>query len=188
MTDEQAKKLGALIRAAREAKGMSLRALEAESVIALSWLLYLEAGRSLEPLQGRVAKIAELLDVDPAKVGQTIDGVRVVSKLSCAPAGVSVALVCTSSYFQSVAPTLRELIARKIHVVSSGEEMAFPRYRNPQLAGEIDEISVSPVSLMPEGIEKQLKPREIADLFAFLTLDKPPSDPTARRIPGTPWK
>ncbi len=54
--------------------------------------------------------------------------------------------------------------------------------------GEIDEISVSPVSLMPEGIEKQLKPKEIADLFAFLTLDKPPNDPAARRIPGTPWK
>jgi putative heme-binding domain-containing protein len=53
---------------------------------------------------------------------------------------------------------------------------------------DIDEMSVSPVSLMPEGIEKQLKPAEIADLFAFLTLDKPPDDPAAKRIPGTPWK
>ncbi len=53
---------------------------------------------------------------------------------------------------------------------------------------EIDEISVSQVSLMPEGIEKQLKPQEIADLFAFLTLDKPPDDPSAKRIPGTPWE
>jgi putative heme-binding domain-containing protein len=53
---------------------------------------------------------------------------------------------------------------------------------------EIDEMSVSPVSLMPEGIEKQLKPQEIADLFAFLTLDKPSEDPAAKRIPGTPWK
>ena len=39
---------------------------------------------------------------------------------------------------------------------------------------------------MPEDVEKQLKPQEIADLFAFLTLDKPPGDPTARKIPGTP--
>ena len=54
--------------------------------------------------------------------------------------------------------------------------------------GDIEEISVSPVSLMPEGIEKQLKPKEIADLFAFLALDKPPGDPSARYIPGTPWK
>ncbi|HKA56039.1 MAG TPA: hypothetical protein VKJ47_20495, partial [Candidatus Binatia bacterium] len=51
---------------------------------------------------------------------------------------------------------------------------------------KIEKLEVSKLSLMPEGIEKQLKPQEIADLFAFLTLDKPPSDPTAKRIPGTP--
>jgi putative heme-binding domain-containing protein len=51
---------------------------------------------------------------------------------------------------------------------------------------QVEEVTVSPVSLMPEGIEKQLKPQEIADLFAFLTLDKPPDDPSARKIPGAP--
>ena len=51
---------------------------------------------------------------------------------------------------------------------------------------DIDMLTISKVSLMPEDVEKQFKPKEIADLFAFLTLDKPPSDPTARRIPGTP--
>src|SRR5262249_15394665 len=35
----------------------------------------------------------------------------------------------------------------------------------------VDEITVSKVSLMPEQIERQLKPQEIADLFAFLCLD-----------------
>jgi hypothetical protein len=50
---------------------------------------------------------------------------------------------------------------------------------------DVDEVKVSPLSLMPEGIEKQYKPEEIADLFAFLTLDKPPSDSSARKIPGT---
>lgn len=52
--------------------------------------------------------------------------------------------------------------------------------------GEVEEITVSKVSLMPEGVEKQLKPQEIADLFAYLVLDKPPSDPRARKIPGAP--
>jgi putative membrane-bound dehydrogenase-like protein len=51
---------------------------------------------------------------------------------------------------------------------------------------EIDEIAVSKLSMMPENLEKQLKPQELADLFAFLCLDRPPSDPTARRIPGAP--
>ncbi len=51
---------------------------------------------------------------------------------------------------------------------------------------QIDEVNISKVSLMPEGLEKQLKPQELADLFAFLCLDKPPSDATARKIPGAP--
>ncbi len=50
----------------------------------------------------------------------------------------------------------------------------------------IEELSVSPLSLMPEGFEAQLRPGELADLFAFLTLDKPPGDPAARPLPGTP--
>ena len=49
---------------------------------------------------------------------------------------------------------------------------------------QIDEIKTSALSLMPEEIEKQFTPQEIADLFAFLCLDKPPSDPTARPLPG----
>jgi putative membrane-bound dehydrogenase-like protein len=52
--------------------------------------------------------------------------------------------------------------------------------------GDIDEIAVSKLSMMPEDLEKQLKPQEIADLFAYICLDKPPHDPTAKRIPGTP--
>jgi hypothetical protein len=38
--------------------------------------------------------------------------------------------------------------------------------------------------MMPEGLEKQLRPQELADLFAVLTLDKPFNDPAAKRIPG----
>jgi len=33
-------------------------------------------------------------------------------------------------------------------------------------------------------LEKQLKPQELADLFALLTLDKPPSDTSAKKLPG----
>jgi putative membrane-bound dehydrogenase-like protein len=51
---------------------------------------------------------------------------------------------------------------------------------------DVESVTVSRVSLMPEGVETQLKRQEIADLFAFLTLDKPPSDPKARHIPGSP--
>jgi hypothetical protein len=39
---------------------------------------------------------------------------------------------------------------------------------------------------MPEDVEKQLRPQEIADLFAYLCLDRPPEDAKAKKIPGTP--
>jgi putative heme-binding domain-containing protein len=52
--------------------------------------------------------------------------------------------------------------------------------------GDVEESRQSEVSLMPEGIEKQLKPQEIADLFAFLLLDKPPENPNAQLLPGSP--
>ena len=41
-------------------------------------------------------------------------------------------------------------------------------------------------ALLPEQLEKQMTPQEIRDLFAFLTLDRPPGDPKAKLIPGTP--
>jgi putative heme-binding domain-containing protein len=40
---------------------------------------------------------------------------------------------------------------------------------------DIDELQTSKLSLMPEGLETQIKPDELRDLFAFLVLDKPPA-------------
>ncbi|MBL8818692.1 MAG: HEAT repeat domain-containing protein [Planctomyces sp.] len=50
---------------------------------------------------------------------------------------------------------------------------------------DIEEIALSRLSLMPEGLEKQLQPQEMIDLFAFLTLDRPPQDAEARLLPGS---
>ena len=50
----------------------------------------------------------------------------------------------------------------------------------------VDELQVSKLSMMPEGLETQLKPQELVDLFSFLCLDKPPQDSKARLIPGSP--
>ncbi|HET6422681.1 MAG TPA: PVC-type heme-binding CxxCH protein [Planctomycetaceae bacterium] len=61
--------------------------------------------------------------------------------------------------------------------VQGGKQEIIPR-------DDIDEFKVSEISLMPEQLEKQLSPQEIIDLFAYITLDKPPHDPTARRLSG----
>jgi len=38
--------------------------------------------------------------------------------------------------------------------------------------------------LMPEELEKQLTKQEISDLMSYLALDRPPSDPAAKYLPG----
>ena len=66
---------------------------------------------------------------------------------------------------------------RVILKVQGGKLETIPR-------DQIEESRVSALSMMPEDLEKQLKPQELADLFAFITLDKPPSDLSAKRLPG----
>ncbi len=61
--------------------------------------------------------------------------------------------------------------------IQGGKQEIIPR-------DDIDEFKVSEISLMPEQLEKQLSPQEIIDLFAYITLDKPPRDPSAKRLPG----
>jgi putative membrane-bound dehydrogenase-like protein len=66
---------------------------------------------------------------------------------------------------------------RVILKVQGGKLETIPR-------GEIEIFKVSELSMMPEQLEKQLKPDELADLFAYITLDRPPTDPNARQLPG----
>ncbi len=68
---------------------------------------------------------------------------------------------------------------RVVLKLQGGKIEAIPR-------ASIEELRVSPLSLMPEGIEIQIQPRELADLFAYITLDRPPADPRAQPLPGTP--
>jgi putative heme-binding domain-containing protein len=51
---------------------------------------------------------------------------------------------------------------------------------------KVDEVLISKLSLMPEGLEKQLPAKELVDLFAFLVLTLPPSDVAAEIVSGTP--
>lgn len=54
--------------------------------------------------------------------------------------------------------------------------------------GNVEHSRVSKLSMMPEGVEVSYDRRELADLFAFLSYDKHPSDPTAQLILGAPGR
>ena len=49
------------------------------------------------------------------------------------------------------------------------------------LRSEIEAVSASGRSLMPEGIEKDVTPRDLADLVAYLGAARPPRRPGPRR-------
>ena len=66
---------------------------------------------------------------------------------------------------------------RVVLKVQGGRQEVIPR-------AAVEALRVGEQSLMPEQLERQFEPQEMADLFAYLTLDKPPEDPTARRLPG----
>ena len=63
--------------------------------------------------------------------------------------------------------------------IQGGETTEIPK-------SQLEERVTANVSLMPEEVETQLTPQELADLFSYLCLDKPPEDPSARRLPGSP--
>ncbi len=71
------------------------------------------------------------------------------------------------------------------HHPKKSSEIATP-HKKPSPRDQIEVYKVSEVSMMPEQLEKQITPQELADLFSYLALDKPPSDPKAKYLPGYP--
>ena len=74
---------------------------------------------------------------------------------------------------------VEETEQRVVLKVQGGKLETIPR-------DQIEVYKVSEISMMPEQLEKQITPQELADLFSYLALDKPPSDPSAKYLPGYP--
>lgn len=94
-------------------------------------------------------------------------------------AGYQARILLTSSGRVLTGLPVEESEQRVILKVQGGKLETIPR-------DEIDEYRVSDVSLMPEELEKQLSKQEIADLMSYLALDRPPTDPSAKYLPGAP--
>ena len=96
--------------------------------------------------------LVQLVDVSPDHAGTSpLDGgPAVTDKLA---GGADVAILCTTSYFDKMAPLVRDCIGHKTHVVSSCEEMLWANYRHADLAREIDaEAKAAGVALLGTGV------------------------------------
>ncbi len=68
MTEAQAQRLGQLILRARTRRGWSLAMLQEHTGIPDVWLNRVERGVYLQPAPERVAKLAEVLEIDPMAI------------------------------------------------------------------------------------------------------------------------
>lgn len=74
MTPTNAKRLGQMIANARKRRGLSMRALADKLSISFAWLKQLEDGEYLDPSPDRLARIAEALDIEPARIDRLARG------------------------------------------------------------------------------------------------------------------
>ncbi|MEE9211244.1 MAG: hypothetical protein V3U29_01170 [Phycisphaeraceae bacterium] len=95
-------------------------------------------------------ELVGLFDTDPCKVARTLGqidgrggngpdaGPVVTDRIDTATLhDAHAAVVCTTSSFKTIAPTIRQLLVHKVAVVSSCEQMLWPWYREADLAESI---------------------------------------------------
>ncbi len=128
----------------------------------------LAAGKANMELVGAV-------DIDPQKVGRDVGeldggkplGVKVSDDVAkvLAETGAQVALHTTSSKFDAVAPQLELLAGAGCSVVSSTEEMLFPRLKHGELSERVDALARGKgVVLLGTGVN----PGFVMDTLALL--------------------
>ena len=79
--------------------------------------------------------------IDPALTGSEVCGLPVQESLPDIEADA--VIHCTGSSFAGVYEQLAEIVSAGLSCVTSCEEMLFPRYRNPELAEELNNLCVS---------------------------------------------
>ena len=92
------------------------------------------------------------VDIDPAKAGKDAGGVCALGRDTGVPVSASlrealdrspadVALLCTGSYLEDVAPQIEEIVGAGLNIVSTCEELAYAKVHNPDLAVRLDRLA-----------------------------------------------
>lgn len=121
-------------------------------------------------LKKRGVDIVGVCDMAPNRVGKSIYEVLEVEKGSRPEVIIKpeidevltegccdVCLVATDTFTKKVFPKLKTILEKKINVITTAEEMAYPQAQNPELASELDRIAKeNGVSLLGTGINPGL--------------------------------
>jgi hypothetical protein len=122
------------------------------------------AGVARQLAARRNFRIVAAVDVDPAKAGRDVGeiaalgrrtGVRVLADVGAAirRAAPQAAVLCTSSSLAAAAPLIEAILRRRVPIVSTTEELAYPWRSNRRLARRLDAAAKKArVALVGTGI------------------------------------
>lgn len=110
--------------------------------------------------------ITGVLEIDPTKVGKrlyevlemepTADNQTVISNKPekiIKKNAAEIAIISTSSLVKQVFPLIKMIVNAGIHVITTAEEMAYPKAANPDLTAEIDSLAkTNNVTILGTGI------------------------------------
>ncbi|SHH53063.1 2,4-diaminopentanoate dehydrogenase [Clostridium grantii] len=131
------------------------------------------AGMAKMLLQKRGVDIVGVCDVHPDRIGKSVAEVLKVDKYNdiiingdietvLSNKKVDLCLLATDSFTKGAFPKLKLIMDKKINVITTAEEMAYPQAQEPELAKELDEIAkVNGVTVLGTGIN----PGMIMDLL-----------------------
>lgn len=129
-------------------------------------------------LKKKGIEIVGVCDMHPDRVGKDIHEVLGVERTNHKPVIINgnieevltekccdVVLCATDSYTKEAFPRLKFCLEKKVNVISTAEEMSFPKAQNPELAAELDKIAKeNGVSILGTGIN----PGHIMDLLVIV--------------------
>ena len=108
-------------------------------LVGVSDLAALHAGKDAGTVLGFARKLGVKIDADPERFGRKV--------------AADVAFVCTSSLLKDVKPLVAALVSRRIHVLTTCEELAYPVPARAAAFREIDRLaSARKVSVLATGV------------------------------------
>ncbi len=129
-------------------------------------------------LKKKGVDIVGVCDMHPDRVGKDIHDLLGIERGARKPVVIKsrieevltekccdVALCATDSYTKDAFPRLKYCLEKKVNVISTAEEMSFPKAKSPELAAELDKIAkANGVSILGTGINPGL----IMDLLVII--------------------
>ena len=129
-------------------------------------MLLQKKGVEIVGVAGRGAKIGtSMYDYIKTERGDRPDVLIQAAEDIIKPGAADVVLLCTDSFTKNAFPRLKFIMEQGINVITSAEEMAYPKAQSPELAEELDKIAkANGVSCLGTGIN----PGHIMDMLVLV--------------------